>query len=320
MRKTENSEVAKAADRSLDLHAAPQVRLVRPVLRDRLCVRDAEERPGRVAADERHQALHQRLERREHKVLGRERDLEVHLRELRLAIGAQILVAETLHDLEVAIHAGNHQDLLEDLRRLRQRVELARMDAARHEVVARPFRRGLREDRRLDLQKALLVEIRADRHRRAVAHDHVALHARAAQIDVAVFQPRLLRDLHVVADHERRRLRFVQKPDLARADLDLPGRDLAVHRFRRAMLHPAHHGHHELRAQALRVRDERIVVSRDDLREPVPVADIDEDQRPEVAHPVHPAEKDDVLADVLRAERTAGVRACQFSEWFNIHD
>ena len=30
------------------------------------------------------------------------------------------------HDLKVAIHAGDHQDLLEDLRRLRQREELAR--------------------------------------------------------------------------------------------------------------------------------------------------------------------------------------------------
>ena len=30
-------------------------------------------------------------------------DLEVHLRELRLAIGAEVLVAETLDDLEIAI-------------------------------------------------------------------------------------------------------------------------------------------------------------------------------------------------------------------------
>ena len=74
---------------------------------------------------------------REHEVLGRERDLDVHLRELGLPVGAQVLVAEALHDLEVAIHARDHQDLLEDLRRLRQRVELARVHAARHQVVAR---------------------------------------------------------------------------------------------------------------------------------------------------------------------------------------
>ena len=73
-------------------------------------------------------------------VLGRERHLDVDLRELGLAIGAQVLVAEALDDLEVAVEPADHQDLLEDLRRLRQRVELARVHAARHEVVARALR------------------------------------------------------------------------------------------------------------------------------------------------------------------------------------
>ena len=55
-----------------------------------------------------------------------ERRLDVDLRELRLAVGAQILVAEAARDLEVAVEAGHHEQLLVDLRRLRQRVELAR--------------------------------------------------------------------------------------------------------------------------------------------------------------------------------------------------
>ena len=70
--------------------------------------------------------LDQRLDHREDRVGPRERHLDVDLRELGLPIGAQVLVAEALHDLEVAIDAADHQDLLEDLRRLRQRVELAR--------------------------------------------------------------------------------------------------------------------------------------------------------------------------------------------------
>ena len=67
--------------------------------------------------------------------------LDVDLGELGLAVGAQVLVAEAAGDLEVAVEARDHQDLLEELRRLRQRVELARVDAAGHEVVARPFGR-----------------------------------------------------------------------------------------------------------------------------------------------------------------------------------
>ena len=62
---------------------------------------------------------------------ARERHLDVDLRELGLAVGAQVLVAEAARDLEVAVEARDHQDLLEELRRLRQRVELAVVDAAR---------------------------------------------------------------------------------------------------------------------------------------------------------------------------------------------
>ena len=76
-------------------------------------------------------------------VRPRERHLDVDLRELGLAVGAQVLVAEAPHDLEVAVEARDHQELLVELRRLRQRVELARVDAAGHEVVARALGRRL---------------------------------------------------------------------------------------------------------------------------------------------------------------------------------
>ena len=74
-------------------------------------------------------------------VLGRdERRLEIDLGELRLAVGAKVLVAEAARDLEIAVVPRHHQQLLVDLGRLRQRVELARVDAAGHEIVARAFR------------------------------------------------------------------------------------------------------------------------------------------------------------------------------------
>ncbi len=89
----------------------------------------------------------------------RERHLEVHLRELQLSIGALVLVAEAARELDVAVHARNHQDLLEDLRRLREREEFAGMDAAWHEKVARTFGRRLGENRRFDLPESLRVEV-----------------------------------------------------------------------------------------------------------------------------------------------------------------
>ena len=89
---------------------------------------------------------------------AREAHLQIDLRELKLAVGAQVFVAEAAGDLEVAVEAGDHEDLLEDLRRLRQRVELARMHAAGHQEIARAFGRGLGQNGRFDFEKALLAQ------------------------------------------------------------------------------------------------------------------------------------------------------------------
>src|SRR3546814_3556537 len=86
-------------------------------------------------------AVQHRLDGGEDVVLGDEAHLEVELVELaRRAVGAAVLVAKAGRDLEVAVEAGDHQMLLEHLRRLRQRVELDRVQAARHQVVARDLR------------------------------------------------------------------------------------------------------------------------------------------------------------------------------------
>ena len=131
----------------------------------RLVVRNARKRRRRhlPVGELREQPGQHRLDRREHIVLLDERHLEVELVELaRRSIGARILVAEARRDLEVAIEARHHQQLLELLRRLRQRVELARVNAARHQIVARAFRRARRQDRRLILEESLIDHPPAD--------------------------------------------------------------------------------------------------------------------------------------------------------------
>ena len=62
-----------------------------------------------------------------------------------------------------------------------------------------------------------------------------------------------------------------------------------------------------LRPQPLGHADERFVVADDDLRDAVAIANVDEHERAEVANAVHPAEQDDVLADVSRRKSTTGV-------------
>src|SRR5690606_10584992 len=97
---------------------------------------------------------------------------------LGLAVGAQILVAETAHDLEIAVVAADHEQLLEELRRLRQGVERALRDSARYQVVAGALGRRARQERRLDLEESLPAHGVADRLADLVPQDQVALHAR----------------------------------------------------------------------------------------------------------------------------------------------
>ena len=121
-----------------------QVGLVAAVFAQRVGVRNERKlRRHRFAVGEflEHASDH-RLDRIENVLLGDEAHLKVELIKLaRRAIGARILVAEARRDLEITVETRDHDQLLELLRRLRQRVELPRMQPRGHEVVARAFGR-----------------------------------------------------------------------------------------------------------------------------------------------------------------------------------
>ncbi len=78
---------------------------------------------------------HHVLERREHVVLIPEGAFQIQLGELDLAIGPEVLVPVAAGDLVVALHAGHHQQLLEELGRLRKGVERPGPKATGHEEV-----------------------------------------------------------------------------------------------------------------------------------------------------------------------------------------
>ena len=155
----ENLE-ARAAERLADilhLDRIAQVRLVGAVFAHRVGVRNERKlRRHRLAVGEfLEHAAHHRLDRVEHVLLGDEAHLEIELIELaRRAVGARVLVAEARRDLEIAVEARDHDQLLELLRRLRQRVEFSGMQPRGHEIVARAFGRGRGQDRRLEFEEA----------------------------------------------------------------------------------------------------------------------------------------------------------------------
>ena len=240
----------------------------------------------------------------EHVVLADEAHLHVHLHELVLAVGAQVLVAQAAGHLVVAVDTGHHQQLLEQLRRLRQGVERAGLLARRHEELAGAFGRRRHEHRRLDLDEALGVHRVAHGGVDRRADPQVLLHPLATQVEVAVLEADVLVDVvGAGVDRERRRVGLAQHLDDTVADLDLAGREVGVDRALRALADDAGDPHDVLAAHVDVVVDDAL----DDARV---VAQVDERQVLAVlATAADPAADADGLADVRRAQVAAQVGA-----------
>ena len=136
------------------LEPEPQVGLVRAVARHSLGVRHPRDRPGQLVAGQlRPQPRQHVLGHRDHVVGVHEGHLEVELGELELPVRALVLVPEAAGQLVVAFQPGDHQQLLEQLRRLRQGVPAAGLQPHRDQEVPGALRGGPGQVRRLYLDE-----------------------------------------------------------------------------------------------------------------------------------------------------------------------
>src|SRR4051794_36862903 len=115
-----------------------------------------------------------------------------------MAAAAEDLVPEAAQELPVALEAGDHEEPLGELGRLRQRVPGAALHPARDDEVARALGSRAGHHRSLYLEEVALVQVAADRLRDRVAQSDVVLHRPAAEVDVAVSEARGLVDGLVV--------------------------------------------------------------------------------------------------------------------------
>ncbi len=203
-------------------------------------------------------ALEKVFEMPEDILLFDEGHFHIHLRELRLAVRAQVLVAKAACDLVVFVGAAHHQKLLEYLRALRQRVEFALVDAAGHEIIARALGRGFGQHRRFHIKEARLIEIMLCGLLHEVAEAQVFLHLRPPQVEVAVCQPQFLtRGRRVERKGGLRRAG--KQRHFSRAKLNFAGRDLRVSCLFIAQAHFALNGDDRLIAELFRERKARLV-------------------------------------------------------------
>src|SRR5262249_7184386 len=137
-------------------------------------------------------------------VLSDEAHLQVKLVELaRRTVGPSVFIAKTGRDLKVTVETRHHQELLELLGRLRQGVELAGMYARWHKVIASPLRTGTGQDWRVVLKEAQLDHSPANAGNHSRAQDDVLMQFSASQIEHAVAQAHLFRNILLGEDIER---------------------------------------------------------------------------------------------------------------------
>ena len=294
-----------------ELHAEAPVGTVAAVFGHGLRVGHAVEREGDVVdADGRKDLLEHVFHQAHDVVIGHEAHLDVDLGELGLAVGAQIFVAEAPRNLVVALHAAHLRELLEQLRRLGQGVELARVHARGHDEVARAFRRRLAQDRGLDFGEGTLVQRVAYGPGDGVAQAHGISDGLAAQIEVAPLHARRLVGVRIVVKREGRRGGLVQNGTLLDHDVDLAGGQFRVCRVLGALAYKSRDldaplGTHLL---AQGKAGGGMVGVEDHLGDALAVAQVHEDEAAVVAALAHPARQGNGLADVAFAQLAAGVR------------
>ncbi|OIQ68846.1 hypothetical protein GALL_495560 [mine drainage metagenome] len=289
-----------------------QIGLVGAVLPQGFGERDSRPVPGhRLALRELlEHAGNDRLDGRENIVLLDKTHLEIELVELTgQPIGTRVLVAETRRDLEVTIEAGHHQELLVLLRRLRQRVELAGMIARRHQEVARPFRGGRGQDRRLVFQEPLLNHTAAHRGDDLAAQDHVLVQLLAPQIDKAVFEADVLGEFLVAGDLHGQDFRGRLHGQIDDAQFDFPGGQARVDRAGFAHHHLAGDGDHTFGPDRVGGGERRGAGGEHALGNAVMVPQVDEQQAAVVALGVNPAGKTRLIAGVGGAQGATGMGA-----------
>ncbi len=157
-----------------------------------------------------------------------ERHLNIKLRELRLTVATLILITEAASDLEITLHAGDHEHLLQLLRGLWQRIELPGVYARGDEIISCAFGRGFEENGGLNFKEAVFVEIVSNELRRFMAQLDIAAHALTAQIKIAVFQTEVLIHFFIFVDQNGQHLGLIQNLDFFHIHFDLACAEIGV--------------------------------------------------------------------------------------------
>ncbi len=129
----------------------------------------------------------------------------------------------------------------------------------------------------------------------------------AAQVEEAIAQPLIFRNLLVAGHLKRQRLGRRENLDRLDVDFDPAGRQRRIDVLFRAPSHLAGDADDAFRTHRLGAGKRRRALCEHALRDAVVIAQVDEQQLSVVALAMHPAGQLDRLADVLRSKNGAGM-------------
>ena len=131
----------------------------------------------------------------------------------------------------------------------------------------------------------------------------------SAQVEESVAQPGFLWVLLIAENHQRQLVRRAKHFDLADEHLDLAGRQLRVDQLGIAGLHLSIDADAPFCAHLLDLGKSGAVGVAQHLRDPIMVAQVDEQNAAVIADPMDPARQADRLADMGFVQLDAGLAA-----------
>ena len=216
--------------------------------------------------------------------------LNVDLREFGLPVLAKIFVAEATRDLEVALEARDHEELLVNLRRLGECVKRTRVEAGRHHEVACATRRVLHHKWRLDFVEAVVSKIRANCLAGLGARAKFLLQLGASQVEVTILKSQRFVGLDAIFNQKGRGIGLGENLKLVGVNLDAAGFHVGIV-LATAGVHRADDSNAELAAQLAGLFKGFFVHGwiKDDLGESIAIAKVDKDTTTVVSAIVDPS-------------------------------
>ena len=233
-----------------------------------------------------------------------EAGFNIHLSEFRLTVSTKVFVTEAFNDLVVAVKACAHQHLFEELRRLRQSIEVAVVNTRGNQIVAGAFRSALGEHRSFDVDEAVLVKETAESHCSFVAELHIALHRQTTKVEHTISQTCGFGEIFVIKQ-EGGRCGRIQDLEFLSQHFNAAGDEVFVASAFRTSTNQAFNLHNEFVTDFIgSFEDVGTIRVADDLDQAFTIAQIDENNTAVVAAAMGPAVEGDSLTEEFLVNQT----------------